>query len=216
MVSFSKETVIATSAVAVGVALLARKVRALSDAKHATTAFAEREDCHLTLPGPHPLFPEFEVNGQGLRIFTRAWAPASAPRATVLLVHGFAEHSGRYGALGAALAAAGYAVVALDHQGHGRSEGCRGHVERFGALVGGVAPSRRRCAPDLPLFLVGHSMGAQVCIHAAASGRVANLRGVALSAPALELPGGFHGIFNEPGRERAYGLLVDWRATLLA
>lgn len=332
MVSFSKETVIATSAVAVGVALLARKVRALSDAKHATTAFAEREDCHLTLPGPHPLFPEFEVNGQGLRIFTRAWKPAKAPKATVLLVHGFAEHSGRYGALGAALAAAGYAVVALDHQGHGRSEGCRGHVERFAHYVDDVAQiARRRCAPDLPLFLCGHSMGAQVCIHAAASGRVANLRGVALSAPAVEpdpematpllvflarklsnalpklqldplpskylsrdatvieqylndplvytggvrarfgaemldamaacfdlakrecrgvpllllhgtgdrvidpggstrlcdawagptqlelLPGEFHEIFNEPGRERAYGLLVDWLgATLLA
>ncbi|KAH8066617.1 hypothetical protein JL722_1064 [Aureococcus anophagefferens] len=307
MVSFSKEAVIASSAVAVGVALLARKVRALSDAKHATTAFAEREDCHLTLPGPHPLFPEFEVNGQGLRIFTRAWTPAAAPRATVLLVHGFAEHSGRYGALGAALAAAGYAVVALDHQGHGRSEGCRGHVERFAHYVD------------------------DVCIHAAASGRIAKLRGVALSAPAVEpdpematpllvflarklsnalpklqldplpskylsrdatvieqylndplvytggvrarfgaemldamaacfdlakrecrgvpllllhgtgdrvidpggstrlcdawagptqlelLPGEFHEIFNEPGRERAYGLLVDWLgATLLA
>ena len=52
---------------------------------------------------PHDLFPEYFVNGQGLRIFTRAW-PAERPKARVLIVHGFAEHNGagrRRGDLGA-------------------------------------------------------------------------------------------------------------------
>lgn len=87
------------------------------------------------------------------------------PRAVVLLVHGYAEHSGRYEHVGSWLAARGLATYAYDHQGHGRSAGPRCHVRRFSDLLDDaeVAAERARHAhPGLPLFVVGHSMGGLV------------------------------------------------------
>src|SRR5882724_6099377 len=57
----------------------------------------------------------------GLQLFGRTWRPESPPRATLVLVHGYAEHSGRYEYAGSSLAERGYAVCALDLRGHGRS-----------------------------------------------------------------------------------------------
>ncbi|MEX0786127.1 MAG: alpha/beta fold hydrolase, partial [Dehalococcoidia bacterium] len=60
-------------------------------------------------------------SADGLELFERSWRPAE-PKATVAIVHGFAEHSGRYDHAGEHLAAAGYAAYALDLRGHGRSQ----------------------------------------------------------------------------------------------
>ena len=98
----------------------------------------------------------------GERIFYQAWLPSSPPRAVLLLVHGLAEHSGRYEGFAEFFTAAGFAVHALDHSGHGRSDGRRGYIRKFsdftdalGIFVGEV----RKQHPDLPMVLVGHSMG---------------------------------------------------------
>jgi len=105
----------------------------------------------------------FEGAG-GLDLFGRAWLPAHAER-TVLLVHGWAEHSGRYDHVGAWLAARGCAVHAYDHRGHGRSAGPRGHARRFADYLDDleIALVRARAeAPELPVFVLGHSMGGLV------------------------------------------------------
>jgi alpha-beta hydrolase superfamily lysophospholipase len=105
----------------------------------------------------------FEGAG-GLDLFGRAWLPAHAER-TLLLVHGWAEHSGRYDPVGAWLAARGCAVHAYDHRGHGRSAGPRGHARRFADYLDDleIALIRARAeAPELPVFLLGHSMGGLV------------------------------------------------------
>ena len=105
----------------------------------------------------------FEGAG-GLDLFGRAWLPAHAER-TVLLVHGWAEHSGRYDAVGAWLAARGCAVHAYDHRGHGRSAGPRGHARRFADYLDDleIALVRARAeGPELPVFVLGHSMGGLV------------------------------------------------------
>jgi alpha-beta hydrolase superfamily lysophospholipase len=97
----------------------------------------------------------------GRTLFGRAWLPES-PRAALVLVHGFAEHSGRYEHVGAWLAARRMAVHALDHQGHGLSSGLRCYVRRFPDLLDDVeiCIERTRSAhPELPIFVVGHSMG---------------------------------------------------------
>jgi alpha-beta hydrolase superfamily lysophospholipase len=94
-------------------------------------------------------------------LFVRAWLP-EAPRRALLVVHGLAEHSGRYEAFGAWFAARGNAVHAYDQRGHGRSPGVRGHIDRFDDYLddlGRVTEHVRRAHPDLPLILVGHSMG---------------------------------------------------------
>lgn len=132
----------------------------------------------------HPLFREYATNAQGLRLFTRTWR-AEKPKALVLIVHGFAEHSGRYTALAEALQKASYDVAALDLQGHGRSEGTRAHIRRFEDYVSDVEIVAQyvKRTPAQKLVLLGHSMGGLITIHAAATGLP--LAGVVLSAPAV-------------------------------
>ena len=108
------------------------------------------------------------------------------PLGTVLLSHGYAEHSGRYVHLRSALTRAGYDVAFYDHAGHGTSEGPRARVD-VGTLIRDFGDARRATlaharTPDL--FLFGHSMGG---IIAAASTILdpTRLRGTVLSAPAL-------------------------------
>lgn len=80
----------------------------------------------------------------------------------MVLIHGFAEHSGRYQELAAFLAARGSAVHGLDLRGHGRSDGRRGYVRTFDEFlddVGRFVELVREEHPDVPITLVGHSMG---------------------------------------------------------
>ncbi|WP_158299512.1 alpha/beta hydrolase [Paenibacillus antri] len=112
-------------------------------------------------------------------------------KATVVLVHGQGEHSGRYAHVAAALNAAGYDVVSGDLPGHGRSGGLRGHIDRFDEFVDVVsswiedARSRR---PDMPVFLLGHSVGGLVAARLLqTSPLVGALSGVVLTSPAFRL-----------------------------
>jgi len=101
----------------------------------------------------------------GSRLFHRAWLPPDPPERVLLLIHGFAEHSGRYEAVGSWFAGRGSAVHAYDHRGHGRSGGRRGHVAHFSELLddlGGVLEAVGAEHPGLPIYLVGHSMGGLV------------------------------------------------------
>src|SRR5690348_500273 len=97
----------------------------------------------------------------GLRLYRQAWLPDADVRAIVVLVHGVSEHSGRYHHVAARLVADGYAVHALDHRGHGRSQGPRALIDRMDnavadvhALVQATAPAH----PDVPVVMLGHSM----------------------------------------------------------
>ena len=102
----------------------------------------------------------------GLRILRRAWLP-ERPTRVLLLVHGYAEHSGRYEETAAWFAARGAAVHGYDHRGHGRSEGPRCHVGRFDEFLddlGAVLAAVRAQHPDLPVTIVGHSMGALIAL----------------------------------------------------
>jgi alpha-beta hydrolase superfamily lysophospholipase len=122
----------------------------------------------------------------GGTLHTVSWAPP-APSGAVVLVHGLAEHSGRYGALVACLGAVGLAVHALDHRGHGRSSGARAQIGRFAWLVEDVATrlvAARRQHPGQPVILLGHSMGGAIALAVALA--VPDLiDGLVLSAPAL-------------------------------
>lgn len=107
------------------------------------------------------------VAADGTRLFDRWWQPAGSPSARVAIVHGLAEHGGRYARLVDALLARGFAVAALDQRGHGRSSGQRGHVaswQDYTDDLHGFLGRVRGPAPALPLFLYGHSMGALVSL----------------------------------------------------
>ena len=115
-------------------------------------------------------------------------APTPQPaRATVLIVHGLGEHAGRYDPVATALHAAGYAVRAYDHQGHGRSEGARGTLHTPDGLLqdlASVIDDTRAQAPERPLVLLGHSMGGLLAARAVAT-RLRPVQALVLSSPAL-------------------------------
>jgi alpha-beta hydrolase superfamily lysophospholipase len=106
----------------------------------------------------------------GSDIFTYRWVPdTGAPiKAVVQIAHGMAEHAGRYGRFADALVAAGYAVYANDHRGHGRSAGDPASTGYFAdhdgwfKVAGDLAQLTgiiRGNHPGVPIFLLGHSMG---------------------------------------------------------
>ncbi|HEX4385160.1 MAG TPA: alpha/beta hydrolase [Myxococcales bacterium] len=97
----------------------------------------------------------------GLRLFWHSVQPAS-PVAHIALVHGYAEHLGRYQEVTHALISAGYAVHLLDCRGHGQSGGKRAHVENFGEYLSDLDLFLARvneAAKGAPVFLMGHSHG---------------------------------------------------------
>ena len=94
------------------------------------------------------------------------WKPAGHPKAIVQLVHGIAEHVGRYHDFACWLNDQGIMVVAEDHMGHGRSIGLEGiqgyfHGGWFAAVEDTYALLKKTMAdhPGVPYFLFGHSMG---------------------------------------------------------
>lgn len=105
--------------------------------------------------------------GAGARLVITHW-PIEHPRGVVLLAHGLFEHAGRYAHVAARLNAAGLAVVALDHWGHGRSDGTPGYVAAFSVFLDGLdalLSHVRAEYPHRPLLLLGHSMGGLMAVH---------------------------------------------------
>jgi len=108
------------------------------------------------------------------------------PRWTVLLAHGFGDHTGGWGRYAERLVAAGGAVVACDHRGHGMSDGTRAVIGDFDVAareylgVLDVAPF----VDQVPLVLAGHSMGGLIAARAAVLGSVPAC-GLVLSATQL-------------------------------
>lgn len=128
----------------------------------------------------------------GVKIFTQSWLPDAAdPRAVVVLVHGFGEHSDRYDWVAERFVEAGYAVYASDHRGHGRSQGPRALID-VGALVADVdrlVDEATKAHEGLPVAMLGHSLGGLIAIcYALAHQR--RLRALVLSGPlaALDAP----------------------------
>lgn len=99
------------------------------------------------------------------RIYYQRWLPEGPPRAVLLVAHGYAEHSGRYTNLVNYFLPLGYAVYALDHRGHGRSDGERVQVDSYEDYLTDLKTFFdlvRAEQPALPIYLVGHSMGAAI------------------------------------------------------
>jgi acylglycerol lipase len=122
-------------------------------------------------------------------IYYQCWLPEDEPKAVLLIAHGLAEHSGRYMNLVNHFVPDGYAVYAIDHFGHGKSEGKRVFVERFQDFTKTLKiyfDAIREWQPEKPIFLIGHSMGG--LIGAAYLLEHQNeLAGAVLSGPALKI-----------------------------
>ena len=132
----------------------------------------------------------------GTKLLTRRWPAEGAPWASILLVHGIAEHSGRYEHVGRQLAAAGLDVHAYDQRGFGESAGPRAFVDRWSQnhddLEDRLAAVRAAAADDRPVVLFGHSLGGLIVLGYAVADPPRPLPdALVLSAPALDstIPG---------------------------
>lgn len=113
-----------------------------------------------------PTPSSFLSPADALPITTYAWTETTGePIGAVQIAHGLAEHAARYDRFARALNAAGLVAYATDHRGHGDTgkdalgdfgaagwDGLIADVVHYGASISAVHP-------DLPVFLVGHSMG---------------------------------------------------------
>jgi len=137
------------------------------------------------------------ASADGTRLFGRVWAPDERPRGAVLIIHGYAEHSGRYAWTAEQLAARGYAVLGFDLRGHGRSQGEAVYIRSANEYLDDVDAALaclRQEFPGLPVFLLGHSMGGGVlALYAVArlprEGISTTVRGLIFSGAVLPVRG---------------------------
>lgn len=129
------------------------------------------------------------TTSDGIELPVYRWRAAGMRCATVALIHGLAEHAGRYAPLAQHLNANGIELIAIDLRGHGLAPGERARVERFDHyLLDAQALVAEAARNDGPLFLMGHSMGGAIAaLHAIEkhAGHGRTLSGLILSSPAL-------------------------------
>src|SRR5882724_172442 len=116
---------------------------------------------------PAPTAEETAVAADGLRLHVERFVPATPPLGALVVVHGFSAHVGNFRHVGQACAQAGLATTLFDNRGHGRSQGRRGHVNRFADFVADldlIIAGARALWPAIPLSLAGHSHGALVSL----------------------------------------------------
>ncbi len=135
---------------------------------------------------------------------------SSAPRGTVVILHGYCEHRGRYPHVAAHLNRHGYHVLVGDLRGHGESGGARGFVRRFSDYVADAraffdaAAELSRSGPKAATkpILLGHSMGGLVGLQFALAYPEA-LHALAVSSPFLGLK------IKVPGWKRTMGVVAS-------
>ncbi|RDE14427.1 MAG: hypothetical protein C4K47_04560 [Candidatus Thorarchaeota archaeon] len=129
--------------------------------------------------------------GVGHTLYYLACLPIEWRKGVVQIVHGYAEHSGRYENVLNKLVPAGYAVYVMDLYGHGKSDGDRGHVDSYTDFIRDQLQMndviREKEGFDTPIFMLGHSLGAMIATHYAAIHQ-ATLDGLILSGAGTNYP----------------------------
>ena len=122
----------------------------------------------------------------GVSLFEQWWLPADEMQAMVVIVHGLAEHSGRYTHVAEYFCQRGYAIGIFDLFGHGKSGGKRSYIQSFDLLMDDMEKFVERArgrAQGKDLFLLGHSMGGGIVTRFLIDRDLDGIRGAILSAP---------------------------------
>ncbi|MEH6551480.1 MAG: lysophospholipase [Pseudomonadales bacterium] len=123
-------------------------------------------------------------------IYYQQWSPAQDIKAVIMLIHGLAEHSSRYQHFADYFTQLGYAVCAIDLPGHGKSAGTPGYIDKFADFTRTVTRFLdliKTQHADLPIYLVGHSMGGLISTTILLDHQ-AEISGCILSGPAISSP----------------------------
>jgi acylglycerol lipase len=125
----------------------------------------------------------------GSQLYEQSWLPESS-NASIIIVHGYAEHSQRYTHVAFHLALHEFAVYTFDLRGHGKSSGDHCFVNFFNDYLTDLEiflTKIKEREPGKPVFLLGHSMGGTISTLFAIKHQP-QLRGLILSAPFLQVP----------------------------
>ncbi len=126
---------------------------------------------------------------RNLEIYYQGWLPADGVKAVLLVVHGLGEHGGRYMNVVNHFVPLGFGVYALDHIGHGKSEGPREFVRQYTDFTQNLNTFYRMVVewqPEKPVFLLGHSMGGGIAAYYLLDYQD-DFKGAILSAPAVKV-----------------------------
>jgi alpha-beta hydrolase superfamily lysophospholipase len=126
---------------------------------------------------------------EGVRLHWQGWLPSGRVRAVLVYSHGLCDHGGRHAPVAARVVQDGIATYALDHRGHGRSDGPRANIDRMAFAVSDLNEFLRVVAhrhPGSPRFLSGHSMGCVVGLECVLT-HAPRLAGLALCAPTVDV-----------------------------
>lgn len=127
------------------------------------------------------------VLGQGsVSLYWHSWNVAE-PLGIVVLAHGVGEHGGRYLNLINRLQGEGISFYAIDHRGHGRSQGKLGHIVSFMEYIADLkllVDIAHNQNPEIPLIMLGHSMGGAIAARYALE-HPADIDALVLSAAGL-------------------------------
>jgi len=127
---------------------------------------------------------------ENYNIYFQKWSPGEKPKAVLLIAHGYAEHSGRYMNVVNHFVPLGYQVYALDHRGHGKSDGKLDEISDFSMFVADLKrffDIIREDYPDEKIFLIGHSMGSTISLLYSIEYQQ-DLAGLAISGGGLSKP----------------------------
>ena len=142
------------------------------------------------------------TSADGTRLRLGQWG---TPGRNLLLIHGLAEHLGRYQHVAEHLAGAGWHVTAVELRGHGKSDGKRGHVQHWIHYVEDVRAAAGVAGVDQkPLVAVAHSMGGLVLLSSLQELVNPTIRAIALSNPLLKQ-------VSEPSSAKAFAARIGSR-----
>jgi acylglycerol lipase len=149
----------------------------------------------LVRPRPAPpvraqtpsLHRDHVVVGDGSRLPLTSWRPEGLPEALVLGLHGYGDYRQSFARLGNWLAARGVALLAYDQRGFGetRSRGVWPGASTLVQDLAEVVAALRADQPDLPLILLGESMGGSVALAGLRRGQIARVDRLILAAPGV-------------------------------
>jgi acylglycerol lipase len=143
------------------------------------------------------------TTSDGLQLAGEYYIPQGDIKGVIALVHGMGEHFGRYKHVAEFLGSIGYATVGMDHRGHGKSEGKRGHTPCYNHLMDDIdllLTKTKSLFEGMPIILYGHSMGANLAANFAIRRKPA-IKGLILTDPYFKLA------FDPPGWKVTIGKL---------
>ncbi len=103
-----------------------------------------------------------------VKIYFQGWLPENKPKGIIIIVHAFAEHSGRYKNIVDKLIPLNYAIYAHDLRGHGKSEGLKNYVDSMDQFIEDLKKFydiMKEKNPRLPIFMLGHSFGSLIIVY---------------------------------------------------